>query len=399
MKVHEHQAKDIMRRYGIPVPDGRVVTDVAQARAAARELGLPVVVKAQIHAGGRGKGRFMEDPELGGVKLARTEEEAGAFAGRMLGRTLVTHQTGEAGKVVNRVLVEKGLDIARELYLGMVVDREKAKVVIMASTEGGMDIEKVAAETPEKILKEWVDPGHGLHAFQANKIAFGLGLKDAEVKAASPLLTGLYNLFLKEDASLAEINPLAVTKDGKLLALDAKLNLDDNANFRHKDREAMRDLSEEEPLEIEAAKYGFNYVKIHGGSVGCMVNGAGLAMATMDIIKLYGETPANFLDVGGAASSQVVENAFRVLVSDPDVRSVLINIFGGIVRCDLVANGIVEGLQKIGRIDVPVVVRLRGTNAEEGIKILEASSLKFSIAPDFAEAARKAVELAKKGGA
>jgi len=398
MKVHEYQAKELMRRYGIPVPNGKAVTDASSAKAAAAELGLPCVVKAQIHAGGRGKGRFKEDPELGGVKLARTADEAGELAGRMLGKTLVTAQTGDAGKVVGKVLIEQGLDIARELYLGMVIDRETARVVIMASTQGGMDIEKVAAESPEKILKERIDPGSGLMPFNVKKLCCGLGLKDDEAKNARALIGGLYEFFIKEDASLVEINPLVVTKDGKVVALDAKLTFDDNADFRHKDHEALRDLTEEDPLEVEADKYGFNYVKVHGGSVGCMVNGAGLAMATMDIIKLCGGAPANFLDVGGAADSKVVENAFRVLVSDPEVKAVLINIFGGIVRCDLVANGIVEGLQKIGNIKVPVVVRLRGTNADEGIRILKASPLKFTVAPDFGEAAKKAVELAKNGG-
>jgi len=399
MKVHEYQAKDIMRKYALAVPNGRVVTDAASARVAAKELGCPCVVKAQIHAGGRGKGRFEGDPELGGVKLARTEDEAEDLVKRMLGKTLVTAQTGKAGKVVGKVYIEKAQNIARELYLGMVIDRERSKVVVMASTEGGMEIEKVAANTPEKILKEWVDPGTGLLAFQANKLVFGLGLKEDEAKEARSLMLGLYNLFIKEDASLLEINPLVVTKAGKVLALDAKLSFDDNAAYRHKDREALRDITEEDPLEVEASKYGFNFVKVHGGSVGCMVNGAGLAMATMDIIKLFGGAPANFLDVGGAADSKVVENAFKVLVADPEVKAVLINIFGGIVRCDLVAKGIVEGLKQIGKIKVPVIVRLRGTNAEEGLKILRGSSLKFIVVEDFGEAAKKAVELAKKGGA
>jgi len=399
MKVHEFQAKELFRKYNIPVPNGKAITDASLARAVVKELGLPCVVKAQIHAGGRGKGRFKEDPELGGVKLARTEDEVENLAKRMLGKTLVTVQTGESGKVVNKVLIEQGLEIARELYLGIVIDREKSKIVIMASTAGGMEIEKVAAEMPEKILKEWVDPGVGFMPYQLNKLAYGLGLKGDEVKNARGLITGFYNMFMKEDASLAEINPLVVTKDNKVLALDAKLNFDDNADFRHKDHEALRDLSEEEPLEVEAAKYGFNYVKVHGGNVGCMVNGAGLAMATMDIIKFYGGAPANFLDVGGAADSKVVENAFRILVGDPDVKVVLINIFGGIVKCDLVAKGIVEGLQKIGNIDRPVVVRLRGTNAEEGLRILKDSPLMFKLASEFGEVAKMAVDLAKKGGA
>jgi succinyl-CoA synthetase beta subunit len=399
MKVHEFQAKELFRKYNIPVPNGKAITDATQARAVVKELGLPCVVKAQIHAGGRGKGRFKEDPELGGVKLARTEDEVENLARRMLGKTLVTVQSGEAGKVVNKVLIEQGLDIARELYLGMVVDRERSSIVIMASTAGGMEIEKVAAEMPEKILKEWVDPGVGLMPYQVNKLAYGLGLKGDEVKNARGLITGLYNMFMKEDASLAEINPLVVTKDNKVLALDAKLTFDDNADFRHKEHEALRDLTEEEPLEVEAAKYGFNYVKVHDGNVGCMVNGAGLAMATMDIIKFYGGAPANFLDVGGAADSKVVENAFKILVGDPDVKVVLINIFGGIVKCDLVAKGIVEGLQKIGKIDLPIVVRLRGTNAEEGLRILKDSPLTFKLASEFGEVAKMAVDLAKKGGA
>jgi succinyl-CoA synthetase beta subunit len=399
MKIHEYQAKDILRKYGLAVPNGRVVTDAASAKEAANALGCPCVVKAQIHAGGRGKGHFKEDHELGGVKLARTEDEAEELVKRMLGKTLVTAQTGEAGKIVGKVYLEQAQNIARELYLGIVIDRERSKIVVMASTEGGMEIEKVAASAPENILKEWVDPGTGLMTYQANKLVFGLGLKEDEAQQARSLILGLYSMFVKEDASLLEINPLVVTKGGRVLALDAKLNFDDNAAYRHKDRKALRDLTEEDPLEVEASKYGFNYVKVHGGSVGCMVNGAGLAMATMDIIKLFGGSPANFLDVGGTADSNVVENAFRVLVADPEVKSVLINIFGGIIRCDLVANGIVEGLKHIKKIKVPIVVRLRGTNAEEGIKILRGASLKFTVVEDFGEAAKKAVQLAKKGGA
>jgi len=400
VKIHEFQAKELMKKYGIPVPNGKVTSNPDKARAMAKELGSDlVVVKAQIHAGGRGKGRFKENKELGGVKLAKSPAQAEEFARGMLGNTLVTHQTGEAGKTVNKVLIEEGLKIKRELYIGMVIDRETSKVVIMASTEGGMEIEKVAAETPEKIFKVWVDPAVGLMPYQMNKISYALGLTGTEVKANRKFLYGLYNLFTKEDGSLAEINPLVVTEEGGIIALDAKINFDDNSSYRHKEHGGLRDFSEEDPLEVEASKYGFNYVKLHGGSVGCMVNGAGLAMATMDIIKLYGADPANFLDVGGAASTEVVENAFKILINDKDVKAVLINIFGGIVRCDIVASGIVEGLQKIGKLDVPVVVRLRGTNAEEGLKILKESSLKFSLASEFAEAAELAVKAAKKGGA
>jgi succinyl-CoA synthetase beta subunit len=400
VKIHEYQAKEMMRKYGIPVPNGKVVSQPEKVRAIFKELGGEMcVVKAQIHAGGRGKGRFREKPDLGGVKLAWSPEDAERYTRDMLGHTLVTHQTGDAGKKVTRVLIEEGLNIKRELYLGMVIDRERSKIVIMASTEGGMEIEKVAAETPEKIIKVWVDPAIGLMSYQISKVSFGLGLSGAEVKANRKFLVGLYNLFTKEDASLAEINPLVVTGDGDIVALDAKINFDDNSTYRHTDHIDLRDFTEEDPLEVEASKYGFNYVKLHGGSVGCMVNGAGLAMATMDIIKLYGADPANFLDVGGAASSEVVENAFRILINDKDVKAVLINIFGGIVRCDVVATGIVEGLQKIGNIDVPVIVRLRGTNAEEGLKILKESSLEFTLASEFAEAAELAVKATKKGGA
>jgi succinyl-CoA synthetase beta subunit len=399
VKIHEYQAKELMKKYGIPVPNGKVVTHHDKAQAVAKELGSKViVVKAQIHAGGRGKGRFKENPDLGGVKLAKSPKEAEDYTKGMLGNTLVTHQTGGDGKTVHKVLVEEGLGIKKEYYLGMVVDREASKVVIMASTEGGMEIEKVAAETPEKIIKVWVDPGTGLMPFHMNKISFGLGLPKAAVKSNRKFIYGLYNLFTKEDASLAEINPLIMTEDEQIMALDAKINFDDNSSYRHKDLQDLRDFTEEDPLEVEAGKYGFNYVKLHGGSVGCMVNGAGLAMATMDIIKLNGADPANFLDVGGAANPETVENAFKVLINDKDVKAVLINIFGGIVRCDVVATGIVEGLQKIGQVDVPVVVRLRGTNAEEGLKILKESDLEFTLATEFAEAAEKAVKLAKGGG-
>jgi len=391
LKVHEFQAKEIMKKYGIPIPEGKVAYSAEEAKEIASGFSGIIVVKAQIHAGGRGKGRFKEHPDLGGVKLVKSKEEVAELAGKMLGSTLVTHQTGEEGKVVNKVLVENGINIKSELYLGMVVDRERSRLVIMASTEGGMEIEKVAAETPEKIIKEWVDPNVGLQPFQARSIAYQLCLSKDEVKSAGKLITGLYNLFVKEDASLVEINPLVITEDKAVLALDAKINFDDNGLFRHRDIAELRDMDEEEPLEIEASKYGFNYVKLNG-NVGCMVNGAGLAMATMDIIKLNGGEPANFLDVGGAASTEVVENAFKVLIGDKDVKVVLINIFGGIVRCDIVAQGIVEALAKMDKLEIPVVVRLRGTNAEEGLKILKESDLDFTLAEEFHEAALKAVK-------
>ncbi len=382
MKIHEHQGKEILRQYNVAVPRGGVAFSVDEAVKIARELGSwPVVVKAQIHAGGRGKG--------GGVKLAKSEAEVRDVAGKILGMTLITHQTGQQGKKVQRLLVEEGIDIARELYAGIVLDRAVSKNTFMVSTEGGMEIEKVAAETPEKIVKAAIDPLVGFQPFQARKLAFALGLTGDAFKSGVKFLTALYKAYEAIDGSLAEINPLVVTKDGKVMALDAKINFDDNALFRHKDLLEMRDLTEEEPAEVEASKYDLNYIKLDG-KVGCMVNGAGLAMATMDIIKLHGGEPANFLDVGGAASAETVENGFRIILQDPNVKAVLINIFGGIVRCDRVAGGVIEAIQKV-KANLPVVVRLEGTNADIAAKMLEESPLKFIVAKDLADAAKKAV--------
>jgi succinyl-CoA synthetase beta subunit len=391
MKIHEYQAKAILARYGVPVPKGEVVTEAGEAAAVARKLGGPVsVVKAQIHAGGRGKG--------GGVKLAKSPEEAQRLAGDMLGMTLVTHQTGPEGRIVRRVLIEEGLEIARELYLGMVIDRSTQKIVVMVSSEGGMEIEKVAAETPEKIFKEFVEPGIGLQSFQAQKLAFALNLEGQSVRKAVKMMTALYNAFVASDASLLEINPLIVTKAGDLLALDAKMNFDDNALYRHPDVAELRDLNEEAPLEIEASKYSLNYIKLDG-NIGCMVNGAGLAMATMDIIKLAGGEPANFLDVGGGANAEQIRNAFKILMSDKAVEAVLINIFGGILRCDVLAEGVIAAVKEL-HVGVPVVVRMEGTNVERGKQMLNESGLKFQTADTMSEAAEKVVAAAKasKGG-
>ena len=385
MKVHEYQAKEIFKAYGIPVPKGGLATTPQEARKVAEEVGGNLwVVKAQIHAGGRGKG--------GGVKLARSLDEVEQVAGQILGMRLVTHQTGPEGKLVRKVLVEQGLNIDKELYLGMVIDRSTECPVMMVSTEGGVEIEKVAAETPEKILKAFIDPALGMLPFYARKLAFGLGLSGDLVKKAVKFMTGLYRAFMEKDASLAEINPLVITKEGDLIALDAKMNFDDDALYRHPDIAAMRDPDEEDPLEVEAKKYDLNYIKLDG-NIGCMVNGAGLAMATMDIIKFYGGEPANFLDVGGAASAERVENAFRILLSDPNVKAVLVNIFGGIVRCDRVASGIAQAARNL-EVKVPMVVRLEGTNKEEGMKILEPSGLSFITAKGMAEAAEKVIQAA-----
>ena len=386
MKIHEYQAKQLLSRYGVRVPRGEAVDTPAQARDAVSRLGLPVVVKAQIHAGGRGKG--------GGVKLAWTSDQAEQLARLMLGMKLVTHQTGPEGREVKRLLIEEGLRIKQEFYLGIVLDRAVSRLVFMASAAGGMEIEEVAAREPEKILKETIDPATGLLAFQARKLAFGIGLPAGLVNSAVNFMTRLYRAAVDLDASLVEINPFLLTEDGELYALDAKLNFDDNALFRHKDYAELRDLNEEEPLEIEASKYDLNYIKLDG-NIGCMVNGAGLAMATMDIIKLAGGEPANFLDVGGGASQERVENAFRILLSDPKVQAVLINIFGGIVRTDMVASGVVEAARKIG-VNVPVVVRLEGTNVERGREVIEQSGLGFTTASGMEDAARKVVALAAK---
>ena len=389
MKIHEYQGKAILKKYGVAVPRGAMVTTREEAEAVAKDIlgsgATGVVVKAQIHAGGRGKG--------GGVKIAKSIEETGELASKILGMTLVTHQTGPEGRVVHRLLVEETLPIEKELYLGILVDRGEGKPVFMASAAGGMDIEQVAAETPEKILKQYIDPGMGLEPFQARKIAFALGLKPAQISAAVPFLTGLYRAFLDTDASLVEINPFVSCTDGRLFALDAKLTFDDNALFRHKDLVELRDISEEDPLEVEASKYGLNYIKLDG-SVGCMVNGAGLAMATMDIIKYAGGMPANFLDVGGGANSEQVAHAFEILLSDKSVRAVLINIFGGILRVDTLAQGVVEAARKTN-LQLPVVLRLEGTNVQEGKKILMESGLNFVVAETMKDAADKVVAAAR----
>ena len=381
MKIHEYQGKQILARYGVRIPRGEVANTKEEARAIAEKLGGLVVVKAQIHAGGRGKG--------GGVKVAKTPADAEKLAGEILGMTLVTVQTGPEGRKVQKVLVEEGLDIRRELYLGIVVDRQTGRAVFMASQAGGMEIEEVAAKNPEAILKEYIQPGMGLQPFQARKLAFGVGIAPEMINDAVQFMIALYRAFEDTDATLVEINPFLITGDNKVYALDAKMTFDDNALYRHKDIKELRDLSEEEPLEIEASKYGLNYIKLDG-TVACMVNGAGLAMATMDIIKLAGASPANFLDVGGGASAQQVENAFRILLSDPSVKAVLINIFGGIMRCDVVASGVVQAARNIGA-RVPIVVRLEGTNVEQGQEILRTSGLNFIVADGMKDAAEKVV--------
>jgi succinyl-CoA synthetase beta subunit len=385
MKIHEYQAKGILANYGVPVPRGEVAFTVDEAVDAAKRLGAGVVVKAQIHAGGRGKG--------GGVKLAKDAAESETVARQILGMTLVTHQTGPEGRLVQRLLVEETLPIERELYLGLVLDRALGKVVFMASSEGGMDIEEVAAHTPEKILKETVEPGLGLTAFQARKLAFGMGIPAPSVNAAVACMTALAKAYEAVDASLAEINPLVLTKDGRVVALDAKMTIDDNALYRHKDLLELRDLNEEDPLEVEASRFGLNYIKLDG-NVACMVNGAGLAMATMDIIKYAGGSPANFLDVGGGASAEQVKNAFRILLSDPNVKAVLINIFGGILRCDTLATGVINAARELN-VTVPVVVRMEGTNVELGQQLLRDSGLNFTIADGMRDAAEKVVRLAQ----
>ncbi len=380
MKIHEYQGKEILKKFGVPVPNGRVAYTVAEAVSVAQELGGSLwVVKAQIHAGGRGKG--------GGVKVARSLDEVREFSSQILGMKLVTHQTGPEGRMVKRLLIEEGISIARELYIGITLDRARSCNVVMASTEGGMEIEKVAAESPHLILKEAVDPGLGFRDFQARRLAFGLGVTGDSFKNLVKFLGVLYRAYLETDASLAEINPLVITTDGGVLALDAKINFDDNALDRHKEFAALRDLDEEEPLEIEASKSNLNYIKLDG-NVGCMVNGAGLAMATMDIIKLAGGEPANFLDVGGGANAETVSNGFRIILSDPNVKAVLINIFGGIVRCDRVAQGVVEAARRV-HVSVPVVVRLEGTNAVEAREVLAGSGLNFAVASSLQDAASK----------
>ncbi|MGB7068092.1 MAG: ADP-forming succinate--CoA ligase subunit beta [Pyrinomonadaceae bacterium] len=385
MKIHEYQGKELLKQYGVPVPRGVVARTSDEAEAAANELGTDVVVvKAQIHAGGRGKG--------GGVKLAKSPAEAKEIASQILGMQLVTHQTGPEGREVKTLLIEEGLPIDKEFYLGITLDRVTGRNVFMASSAGGMDIEKVAEETPELILKETIDPSVGLRSFQARKMAFGLGIPNELVNQAAKFMLSLYDAYEKMDASLVEINPFLLTKDARLIALDAKVTFDDNAMFRHKDFEALRDLNEEEPLEIEASNHDLNYIKLDG-NIGCMVNGAGLAMATMDIIKLHGGEPANFLDVGGGASQERVEQAFKILLADVKVKAVLINIFGGIVRCDMVANGVVSAAKNLG-VSIPIVARLEGTNVEEGRRVLRESGIGIIPAEGMADAAEKAVAAA-----
>ena len=387
MKIHEYQGKEILKKFGVTIPNGGVAFSVDEAVNVAQSIGGSVwVVKAQIHAGGRGKG--------GGVKIAKSLEEVKQFASQILGMRLVTHQTGPEGKIVKRLLIEQGVSIAKELYIGITLDRDRSQNVVMASTEGGVEIEKVAAETPELILKEYINPTIGFREFQARKLAFGLGLSGDAFQNAVKFLTALYKAYEESDASLAEINPLVLTTNGQVLALDAKMNFDDNALFRHPDIAIMRDPDEEEPLEVEASKYNLNYIKLDG-NVGCMVNGAGLAMATMDIIKLAGGEPANFLDVGGGASVETVSNGFKIILSDNNVRAILINIFGGIVRCDRVANGVVEAAKNV-HVNVPVVVRLEGTNAKEAREILANSELNFAVAGSLQDAAEKVTKAIQK---
>ncbi|BBK39246.1 succinate--CoA ligase [ADP-forming] subunit beta [Allostella sp. ATCC 35155] len=387
MNIHEYQAKTLLKKYGVPVPQGQVAYTEDEAAAAAEALGGPVwVVKAQIHAGGRGKG--------GGVKVVKSLDDVRAETRRMIGMNLVTHQTGPEGREVKRVYVEEGCDIARELYLGLLIDRGTQRVTVMASTEGGMEIEEVAAATPEKILKVAVDPATGFQPFHARKLAFGLGLQGKQVSAAVKFMTALYDAFVGLDASIVEINPLVVTGAGELIALDAKMNFDDNALYRQKAVEALRDEDEEDPYELEAGKHGLNYVKLDG-NIGCMVNGAGLAMATMDIIKLYGGQPANFLDVGGGATKERVTTAFKLILSDANVEGILVNIFGGIMRCDVIAEGVVAAAREVS-LHVPLVVRLEGTNVDLGKKILKQSGLAITSADNLADAAEKIVKAVKE---
>lgn len=387
MNIHEYQAKSVLAKYGVPVPKGKPAFSVDEAVKAAEELGGPVwVVKAQIHAGGRGKG--------GGVKVVKSIDEVRQEAERMLGMTLVTHQTGPEGKKVRRIYIEDGSDIASELYLSALVDRATSRVSFIASTEGGMDIEEVAANTPEKILTFDIDPASGISGFHGRKVAYGLGLSGDTAKQAMALVSKLYDAFVGEDMSLLEINPLVVTGAGDVICLDAKMNFDDNALYRHKDILELRDLDEEDPHEIEASKYDLNYVTLDG-TIGCMVNGAGLAMATMDIIKLYGAEPANFLDVGGGATTEKVTAAFKIILSDPNVEGILVNIFGGIMRCDVVAEGVVAAAKEV-KLDVPLVVRLEGTNVEQGKEIMAKSGLPIISASDLADAAEKIVKAVKE---
>lgn len=384
MNIHEYQGKEVLRNYGVSVPNGKVAFTVEEAVEAAKELGTAVcVVKAQIHAGGRGK--------AGGVKVAKSLEEVHTYAEQILGSTLVTHQTGPEGKEVKRLLIEEGCDIKKEYYVGLVLDRATSQVVLMASEEGGTEIEEVAEKTPEKIFKEYIDPAVGLQAFQARRIAFNINIPKELVGQAAKFMMSLYTAFVEKDCSIAEINPLVVTGDGKVMALDAKLNFDSNALYRHKDILALRDLDEEDPKEIEASKYDLNYISLDG-NIGCMVNGAGLAMATMDIIKYYGGDPANFLDVGGGATTEKVTEAFKIILSDQNVKGIFVNIFGGIMKCDVIANGVVEATKQVG-LELPLVVRLEGTNVELGKKILSESGLNITAAESMADGAQKIVSL------
>ena len=396
MNIHEYQAKGLLAKFGVSVPRGAVAYTPDEASKAAKELGGDIwVVKSQIHAGGRGAGHFAENPDGGGgVRLARSDDEVRAHAEAMLGQTLVTKQTGPDGKEVKRIYVEEGCDIARELYLSLLVDRETSRIVIVASTEGGMDIETVAEETPEKIAQVAIDPVTGIMPFHTREIAFGLGLEGSQIKSAAKFLTAMYKAFLELDASMVEINPLVVTGSGDVIALDAKMNFDDNALYRQADVEVLRDEDEEDPMELEASKHELNYIKLDG-SIGCMVNGAGLAMATMDIVKLQGSAPANFLDVGGGATKERVTSAFKIILSDPNVEGILVNIFGGIMRCDVIAEGIVAAAREVS-LHVPLVVRLEGTNVDLGKKILAESGLPIVSADDLGDAAEKIVTAVKE---
>jgi succinyl-CoA synthetase beta subunit len=396
MNIHEYQAKQLLQKYGVAVPRGGVAYTADEAVKAAEDLGGPVwVVKSQIHAGGRGAGRFKDDDSgKGGVRVVKSVDEVRSNAEAMLGKVLVTKQTGADGREVKRIYIEEGCDIARELYLGMLIDRATSRITIMASTEGGMEIEEVAAATPEKILRVAVDPATGIEPFHARKLAYGLGLEGDQVKSAVRFVMAMYKAFTDLDASIVEINPLVVTGSGDVIALDAKMNFDDNALFRHKDVMELRDEDEEDPMELEAAKHDLNYIKLDG-NIGCMVNGAGLAMATMDIIKLYGGEPANFLDVGGGATKERVTTAFKLILSDPNVESILVNIFGGIMRCDVIAEGVVAAAREVS-LDVPLVVRLEGTNVDLGKKLLEESGLPIVSADGLDDAAQKVVQVTKE---
>ncbi|MEQ9488941.1 MAG: ADP-forming succinate--CoA ligase subunit beta [Alphaproteobacteria bacterium] len=396
MNIHEYQAKELLRRFGVAVPDGSVAHTVDEAVQAANEMGGPIwVVKSQIHAGGRGAGRFKNgDPDKGGVRVCKSIDDVREAAKAMLGNTLVTKQTGDDGKQVNRLYIEDGCDIAREMYLSVLLDRAKSRVTIMASTEGGMDIETVAHETPEKIIHVSIDPATGISGFHCRRVAFALGLEGAQIKSCTKFLTAMYKAYVELDASLVEINPLVVTGAGEVIALDAKMNFDDNALYRHPDVAEMRDETEEDPAELEAGKHELNYIKLDG-SIGCMVNGAGLAMATMDIIQLKGGSPANFLDVGGGATAERVTKAFKIILSDPNVQGILVNIFGGIMRCDVIAEGVVAASREVN-LSVPLVVRLEGTNVQQGKKIMAESGLPIISADNLEEAAVKVVAAVKE---